>query len=104
MHLLGKNYAEIRHFFCYFNQDYAKVRHLLGKFNVLILIFGKSSAKNRHLLGKSSAKLGNKKVFDLYDRMLVIVSYKRFYVNQIIKRPVNRTFRITCIMLILEKL
>ena len=66
MHLLGKNYAEIRHFFIIS----IKIMQKLGKFNVLILIFG-----------KSSAKLGNKKVFNPYDRMLVIVSYKKFYVK-----------------------
>lgn len=31
MHLLGKIYAEIMHFFCDFNQYYAKFRHFLGK-------------------------------------------------------------------------
>ena len=31
MHFLGKNYAEIMHFFCDFNQYYAKVMHFLGK-------------------------------------------------------------------------
>ena len=32
------------------------------------------------------------------------ISHKKFYVKKILKRPLNRAFRIRCIMLILAKL